>query len=245
MGIKIGLAAKCYGIRRNVLFHNVSRYAERDPEALSLSDRIADYSLVSAENVSVKVYEIARNRLFSRELFYKAHIVSVRHKANVLTVGLVGVYKSCLFGKCTNLRLIKLSKRKQCVSKLFLRERIKHIGLVFTAVFRAFEKISARFFIILPNCVMSRSYIVVPKLDSAPEHFVKLYISVALYARIRSSAAHIAVCELRHYTLAKAILEIEHNVLESETVRNAPCVHNVRKSTAGPTLLLRLHNILV
>ena len=75
-------------------------------KALSLSHGVMDDALVSAENLSVLIHEIAlgRNRCLCISL-YISGIVAVNNKTYLLGITLLRHGKACLCGNVTNLRL--------------------------------------------------------------------------------------------------------------------------------------------
>ena len=65
-----------------------------------------------AEDFSLHVHEIAVRNVHTSETPDESCIIAVGHEADVLTVRLVGVDKSCLFRKLTNLSFIETAERK-------------------------------------------------------------------------------------------------------------------------------------
>ena len=70
-------------------------------------------------------------------------IVAVRHKANILAVGLFCVDKAAFLRNFSRFLLAHSAKRKQRAGKLLLRHGIKHIALVFCRVNRFFKQVFA------------------------------------------------------------------------------------------------------
>ena len=103
---------------------------ESKSESLSLTYRIADNSLVLSQHLSAFVNKISVRICPARVLLNKSCVIAVGNKADVLTVVLVSVDKTELFGNFTCLLLCHIAERKERFCKLFLCERIQHIALV-------------------------------------------------------------------------------------------------------------------
>ena len=77
------------------------------------------------------IYEISRQRNLPSVPFHNIGIISVRDKANILTVRFRHVNKAILLRNLANFCFGQFSERKHRMGKLLLVHRIQNIALVF------------------------------------------------------------------------------------------------------------------
>ena len=85
----VGLIAEHNSVCLGILIYNVFTSIEADAYPSPLSNCIVDYSLVSAQDVSLGINKVAWFRFFTGGELYKPSIVAVADKAYVLTVWLL------------------------------------------------------------------------------------------------------------------------------------------------------------
>ena len=127
---KIGVVAERDGICRHILAADIHRLVEAHPEAFALSYRIANGPAMPSDHMSVQIEKISVREVHPAVPFEESDIITVRHKANILTVVLAGSNESVILRQLTHFCLGKSSHRKEYVGKLLLTQHIKKIGLI-------------------------------------------------------------------------------------------------------------------
>lgn len=93
-------------------------------QALALSQRVAHCAAVGAHHLAAPIQKIPGRVVLAGKLLHKAGIVAVRHKADILTVVLLGVDKAVLLRDLSYLSLVQRTQRQTDMRQLLLREVI-------------------------------------------------------------------------------------------------------------------------
>ena len=120
-------------------------------------------------------------------LLHKLHIISVRHKADVLAVVLAGVDEVHTLGQFAHVRLGHTAQRKQHMSQLVLRQVVEHIALILGRVQGFFQK-PAAVFARFNAGVVAGDHPFIAVLQGIIQQLVELHDPVAVDAGIGGAA---------------------------------------------------------
>ena len=118
------------GIGLHILAADVHRGPQCQPKALALAQRVTHRTVVGAHHLAALIQKISGGVVLAGKLLHKAGVVAVRHKADILTVVLLGVDKAVLLRDLSHLGLVQRTQRQTDMRQLLLREVIQHIALV-------------------------------------------------------------------------------------------------------------------
>ena len=99
-------------------------------DALALTDGVALNAAVTAQNTAVHVDEITRFGAVAGVFPDETGVSAVGNKADILTVGLVGIGKAGAAGNFPDLFLGVTAQRQAQVGQLVLGQGIEHIALI-------------------------------------------------------------------------------------------------------------------
>lgn len=120
------------GIACDILGDHEECGTSSDLDPLSLTDGIAEGSLVLSEHIPMSVENISRFFVETLlEEFFHAHLP---YKAEPLTIPAIRIRKSRFFGDFTNLELIQVSDREECMSELKLVEPRQEVRLILEGI---------------------------------------------------------------------------------------------------------------
>ena len=131
---KLRFIAESNGVGQCVLVRYKNRLSEGNSQSLSLTYGVVDDAGVLSCLFSVRENIFARNRLVTRVSLNERNIIAVRHIADGLTVGLVGIYQSMLLRKPAHVCFFHAVQREKCVLQLMLGHAVQHIGLILSRV---------------------------------------------------------------------------------------------------------------
>ena len=144
--------------------------------------------------MSCVVYIISLRITVSAAKLYYPGIVTVRHKADILTVWFGGIYKTIGISDITNFRLYVSAERKLCSLKLLLSHGVEYITLVLALVKCLLKQESSVGSFLYP-CIMTCYDIITVKYLGTIKQLVKLHVPVAVYAGIGCDTRLIAADE--------------------------------------------------
>ena len=234
------------GVVRRADFTDVVFLRQAQPQPAVLPDRVADDAVVPAENAAAFVHKIAGLRLFAGAQLDDFRVIAIRHEADVLTVGLVGVDEIRLACQISCLGFPQLAEREERPRQPLLRHVVEHVALVLRLVERLAQ-------LVLP--VFKRDARIVPGRDVvAAENFrpliklVELHIAVAVDAGVRRESGFVGTDKFIDDFLSEIVGEIEDIVGDAELVADASGVLDiveraacVRARYAGVFVVIELH----
>ena len=100
---------------------DINRGADADAKVLALTDGVVRDTLMLSEHLAVDRDEIAGGH-GAAFFLDEGGIVAVGHKADILTVGLVGIDKAVLRRDTAHLVLAQSTERESDIAQLFLRQ---------------------------------------------------------------------------------------------------------------------------
>ena len=200
-----------YFIRLRSDLKDKYRISERKSEPFSLSYCIMDDSFMSAYNSSITCHEIARLHLLSGILFYIRSIISIRNKTDILTVWFVRHLKCDFRCKLTDLVFRIFPDWHKCSRKLFLRQIIECISLVFCSGCGCMKRIASVWKLFDLRIVTGRDIICSDIQASLQERF-PFYISITGNTRIRCPSIFIFIYKIINDMFFEFFLKI-HNII--------------------------------
>ena len=230
------ISAKHYLVGLGSDIYYKGRLSECNAKTLTLSYSIMDDALVPAQYISINIYIIAFVIVLSGAKPYHSGIISVRDKADILTVRLSCIDKSVGFGYAAHLGFLKLSQRKLRFAKLLLRHGIKHIALILAEI-KCLLKLERPVRRLLYPCIMTGHHIVAAQNLGSIEKLVKFHITVAVYAGIRRDALLIAMYKLLYDFLIEIVCEIKYIIRHAQPAGNGTCILNIIQGAAGMPLI--------
>ncbi len=102
--VDIGLA-QMHNVVGGIDARYVHGMRHRDAQPVALADGIAQRAIVASDHVAVAPYDIAWCRGMSAPTLDIARVVAVRDKADILALGLLGVYEALLGGNAAHVAL--------------------------------------------------------------------------------------------------------------------------------------------
>ena len=148
-------------------------------------------------------------------LFDELRIISIRHKADVLTVVLFRIDKTMCFRDGTRLAFRHAAEWKLCVRKLILCQGIEHIALIFACVDCFLQEIAPGCFILYNLRIMSGDNVIHSKLLCPLVQIFEFQIAVTVDAGIRCDATFVAMHELVHDLFLEMFLEVHDVVIHA------------------------------
>ncbi len=130
--------------------------------------------------------------MLTGKILHEAGIVTVRHKADVLTVVLAGVDELVLFGNFPHLGLVQAAQRQPDVRQLLLRQVVEHIALILTFVQTLFEQEPAGGLVLLHPGIVTRDHILHAVGFGPVQQMAELHIFIAVDAGVRGAAGFVA-----------------------------------------------------
>ena len=177
-----------------------------------------------AQYAALLIHKVARLQRHLAVLTQKAHIIPVRHEANILTVRLVRVAQSRPAGAVTDGRLVIFAHRQQQVGQLVLRQLIQHIALILAAVAAPQQQIALRCLVKSHTGIVPCGKIVIAQRQGPVQQCAELQAAVAVDARIgRASGAVFRYKAVHHLTL-KSLRFIKHIELHAQAIRHTACI---------------------
>ena len=221
-----------HGVVRLVLGQHIHMLAQRDAKALALPDGIAGKSPVPAQYMAFLVHKIARlQRDPLRE--QEGHIVAVRDKADILTVGFIGVQQPGLPGAAADEGLVVIPHRQQQMGELILGQLIQHIALILASVTAPQQPVQACFLVICHPGVVPCGDVVIAQRHRPVQQRTELQAAVAVDAGVGCTAGTVLRREMLHHVPAKSVGLVEHIKLHAQPVGHGPGVLGVVGTAAA------------
>src|SRR5207248_10963363 len=184
-----------YGVNRD----DVERALARNADAASLPDGVVMNAVVSAQDTTARVNDLAFagqtiRLVFSFEIaINEASVVAVGHEANLLRFRFLSDRQLARACDIAHLRLRHLAQRKQRARELRLRQLPEKVGLVFLQVAPAKETIAIGRFVKLDTRVMSRRNLFAVEARGQPVERSKLQATVTRDTRNRRLAIQVEI----------------------------------------------------
>ncbi len=188
---------------------------------------------MAAHHRSVAVDDVARGKRAPASLLDKAGVVAVRHKADVLAVGLLRVDEPLFRGDAAHVALfVKAAEGQQRVCQALLRKGVEDVALIFLGIGSASE---------FPGTapgghnlrVVPGGHVVAALLQGKVEQRAELEIAVAIDARVGCGACQVGVHKAIHHGALERLPKIEHMVGDAQALGHALRIGDVRKRAAG------------
>ena len=196
-----------------------------------------------AQDAAVGVDEVALGIIAARKLADDVSVLALWHEADVLAVGLVGIYKAVLLGEGARLLLGEVPHRQEHMREHLLRKRVQHVALVLVLIRRLQQSIAVA--ALLDACVMARDDLLAAEHLSALKELVELHKTVAVYAGVRREAVLVRVNKLIYNMLAEAVLEIEDVVRHAEPESYRASILHVIQGAACVGVLLHHRGVVM
>ena len=185
-----------------------------------------------SKHLALRVHEAAGLAVRAGQPLDRGGIVTVRHKADVLTVVLVRVAEAMRLGNGARLGLVQTAERKARVRELLLREPGKHIALILRRVHGLFERVAPVRQLLDAGIVPGRQH-VAPERAGACLQQAELQIPVAVQAGVRRRPVLIGRGKARHDLLTKRILIIKDIVRHAQRIGHAAGILHIVERAAG------------
>ncbi|CAB4882268.1 unannotated protein [freshwater metagenome] len=185
--------------------------------------------MLSEDVTGCRIDDLARHA--SESAFEEPRRITVRNEADVVTIGLLGNKETSLLRLSTDIGLHIIAKRKQCMLELPRLEHPEDVRLVLGAI-----DCSVKLCPMHPlddlRVVPGRNGIEIH--GHCPiEHRAELDLLVAAQTRIRRSALHILVDEVRDDVFGKPRREIPHIERDTEHVGHPPRITRIVEGAAA------------
>ena len=199
----------------------------RDAQALALADGIAQRAVVTPDHAAVAPHNVAWLGGMSAAALDIARVVAVRDKADILALGLLGVYEALLGGNAAHVALfVQPSQRKDRACQTLLRERIQKVALVLLGVLAAVQ---------LPGAVgrlarfgvVTCGDVVAAHIECRIEQRAKLNMAVADDAWVGRQPLLIGSHEALDNVAVEGLLQVEHMVGYPQALGDGLCISDV------------------
>ena len=162
----------------------------------------------------------------------ESHIISIRHKADILAVLLFSGNQSCLFRQSADLGFGVVPQRKHGVGQLMLGEMVEHIALVLALIRRFIKIVPASGLIVALADVMTGSQVRDIPFFSFFQQRAEFQIPIALNARIRGFSLKVISGKRFHHPMTKFVPKIQHHMGQPQLFRHRFGVLRFPKGTA-------------
>ena len=236
---KRALRSDDHAVRRGVDGHDIERpfgfisiLAPADAKPAPLPNGEINDAVMRAENRAVEMHDLPRLDRAGPEPPHHIAIAAVRHKADILAVGLVGNGQPVFMRQRAGLVLAHPAKRKAQIVELVRRRREQEIGLVLRRVGTAMQLgASVR---IDTLDIMAGRKAVGAEVARRFQQIGEFDGLVAANAGDRGLAAKIAVGEILHHLVVKATFVIEHIMRDAEPSGDGARIVDIGTGTARP-----------
>ena len=143
---------------------------------------------MGAHHLAALIQKIPGGVVLAGELLHKAGIVAVRHKADILTVVLLGVDKAVLLRDLSHLGLVQRTQRQTDMRQLLLRKVIQHIALILALVQALFQQPAAGGCVLFHPGIVAGDHILHAVLCSPVQQVAELHIFIAVDAGVGGAA---------------------------------------------------------
>ena len=191
--------------------------AQRDAKALALPDGVAGKPPVPAQHMAFLIHKIARLQRDSLRA-QEGHIVAVRDKADILTVGFIGVQQPGLSGAAANEGLVVISYRQQQMGELILGQLIQHIALVLAPVTTPQQPVQICFRIVYHPGVVPCGDILIAQCHRPVQQRAELQAAVAVDAGVGRASGTVLRREMLHHVPTESVGLVEHIKLHAQPV---------------------------
>ena len=206
-GKEIGIVPQGNSVVENRFCGHKGGLTQRDAKPFALTDGIVQLSLMLTQHGTIQRNKVAGSWCLSRHAEDKGSIVTVRHKADILTILLMRHGELHLIRNGAGFGFGKRAEGEFTAGKCGLRERIQHIGLILGGIGSAAQQHTPRGRGLDPGIMPGRQpfkAIGGGKIQQGAE-FDHL---VAVYARIGGLARLIGRDEIVHHRAAKDIAKL-------------------------------------
>ena len=190
------------------------------------------------ENATVCMNDVAGNGSARHQPLDHLRVMSRRHEADVLAVGLLGIRQAKLTRQFAHPRFRHASQREPQARELRARCREQEVALVALGVGRPVKRPPAASVVTADNVVASRQQIGA-KVIGGVEQISEFHVLIAGDARHRSFAGDIGSREWLDHLLAKALLVVEHIMGNAEPRRDIARIMNILPCAARALAVCR------
>src|SRR6516164_333349 len=221
-----------HAARRRIEPHHIERMAGGDAESPPLADGEMDDAGMSAQHAAVEIDDLARLGCAGLEPLDHLGVAARRHEADVLAVVLVGNREAEPARQLARLGLGLVAEREAERLELLARGGKEEIALIALLLARAIERAAAVRAWPRGDVMTGRQYLGA-ELARGREQIAELDRLVALDARHRRLARHIAFGEAVDHHFLEAALVVEHVVGNADPLRHRARVIDVLAGAAG------------
>ena len=193
---------------------------------------VRNSTLVPAHHVALQIQIITGRIGLSGVLFQERNIVSVRYKANILTVLFLCVQKALRLCDQPDLCLGKRPEREERVGQLMLSKAVEKIGLIFVAVHCLFQCKASGVRILLNSGVVTGDDEVATHLLRLVQEFGEFQPPVAYHAGVGGQPGLVAGGEMIRNAFAEIISHVKDIEGHAQFLCNALGVLGVDFSAA-------------
>jgi len=202
-------------------------------QALALAGGVAGQPLVPAQHMTRSVHKITGDHIYAAVLLQKPRVISIRHKADVLTVGLVGVDEARLTGAPADGGLVIFAHGQQQVGQLVLAQLVENVALILAPVPAPEKAVFAGGFIKLHPGVVPGGQVIIPQQQGSLQQGAEFQTAVAINAGVGGAPGAVFGHEAIHYIPSKPLCLIENIEFHAQAVGHAPGVGGIIGGAAG------------